>query len=768
MDPFAEPEMSLADRIRQNVRETVGVGDAALTMGKNMAVQPVAAWRAMADLLRGRGVKNAVRNAESFQERVAGGPKTIEGGRYLEKTGELIKGATQPLTDITDWIGERSPVVGGLAMAGMAAVDPLKIKALAKGLRGAKQLTIPGIKPRSAPELALQELSDAERGLTAKTDLVYDQYSRPNIGNPRRAGPHTIVHPDVPTDEGHQMLEGARERLQGARTRYSGAVARAEAEPQWQLMDELRAGRSPQESLADTLRRETELLNLKTTTPIDAPGGLIQERSGGILDIPEAGRSGTDRTRISPEADQALQQRMDQRRDSRQLVRQLRQAQAHMDNVPEPEIPAWVRNSTELPTSLNPQPAPAGAEWWNKALNVDPNAAPESVAAFLRAAKEQPEIFQFGGMPQNARSLEDFAKEFGDRAGKRIHIEREYGNDEPEYIDVEKTHGRYEHMRDSDGNIIEDDLEHSPGDYPMYDEYGDVKKIKKGLDEKGNPIKVKRRAEGGEPLRDRYGDIEREPRESEGGEYVRDENGNIKWTKEPNDDYSGNDTDKITMRVPGQGYIEVTDWDGSEPMTHATQAGKAGALLYQTLLAHASKEGITMGVDSLTSDNQLRLLSNTLANAARTGENPRDVTGTLSGRRPRATGYAPGDRIWQALAGETDARLANHPEGDPNAIGFTPESFTHRGQPIEAQDIHDRIEEFSPGFRGPQGTKVGPKTLMQNAVFKWLENASPEQAEQVAREWPKRFGKPLFSAAGAGVGTATLADLLRQDQEAQD
>ena len=52
---------------------------------------------------------------------------------------------------------------------------------------------------------------------------------------------------------------------------------------------------------------------------------------------------------------------------------------------------------------------------------------------------------------------------------------------------------------------------------------------------------------------------------------------------------------------------------------------------------------------------------------------------------------------------------------------------------------------------------------MRSAVFKWLEKASPEEAEAAARNW-SRIGGPLFGVGGLGV----LVNAMREDEKRTD
>ena len=320
----------------------------------------------------------------------------------------------------------------------------------------------------------------------------------------------------------------------------------------------------------------------------------------------------------------AFNERQEQRLASRRLLRELQQAADAIS----PEItdlahmkPAWAHQLTQSPLQRASGPLPADAGWWNQALNVDPDAVEPGVMAFLKAIRDDASAFQYGTMPKGAHSIEDFADAFGERAGKRIDVDYEPGDGAEAKIEVKETHGRGEVMRDHHGDYKQEPKLHEPGDSPMYDEYGDVKKVKVDIDEEGNPIKKKRVAEGGEPVREggRYGGDEKYRYiKSEGGEPMRDERGNVKSEWKDNPDYTGDDT--MYLRA-GQGdEIKVEGWGGDEPTVYAMDAGKNGALLYQTLLAHASKAGQTIGASGLTQDNALRILSNTLADfTPRTG-----------------------------------------------------------------------------------------------------------------------------------------------------
>lgn len=619
---------------------------------------------------------------------------------------------------------------------------------------------------RTRREVAKQNLIDAER---ARIEAVEAQSASERTRRARNElSGNDYRQPDPALAA--QELE-AQAATDAARHRFMGESSVEDARRNfYEPIEQLRAGRSPDEALEASLARERRILDLKATQPLNLGDelGVMERAPGAGFDVPMLGRWGVHGNDLPPEAAGAIGANAQALRQQRELVRQLREANDAVNPIPEDiSAPAWAMNLTDSPTGRGMGGAPAGEDWWNKALNVDPSAPPDSVRAFLEAARENPDaLLQYGGMPgPEVRSLEDFAEHFGDRAGKRIHVERgepDYDNYEPEYIKTEKprTHGRYESMRDENGDWIMEDKAHDMGDFPMHDEYGNVKKVEaKGPTEDGEPLKVKRRAEGGEPRRDEYGDVKQQTKESEGGEPMYDDRGREKYeeVKVENPDYSGPPSDEGEVKLRGpKGEIVITDFDG-DPSVYAMNAKGDGALLYQTLLAHASREGMQFPSNpGLTYDNKLRLLSNALPNWVRSGVNPRGVSHTSSGARPPATGYADGPRMMQAIAGETDARLAKYGK-NPEAVQFTGDGFTVNGERAGLDDIEGQLEDLT-DFRR---TKVGQKTLMQNAVFKWLEKATPEQAKKAASEWREKIGGPLFGIAGA----TTLAGVLREQHQ---
>lgn len=118
-------------------QELAGLGDTALTMGKNMVMQPVAGYAGLLDLARGRGLGSAV-NAIDNTQALAGGPSTREGARNLQAVGDTIGLLTEPLQAGVDVVGDASPLAGA-ALAGMgAAFDPTKLGRVGKAAKAAK------------------------------------------------------------------------------------------------------------------------------------------------------------------------------------------------------------------------------------------------------------------------------------------------------------------------------------------------------------------------------------------------------------------------------------------------------------------------------------------------------------------------------------------------------------------------------------------------------------------------------------------------------
>lgn len=556
------------------------------------------------------------------------------------------------------------------------------------------------------------------------------------------------------------QLSSARASVHEARA----GLARGERE---RIGEQVRALRG-QEASPDLIEQEgrmREIAQLASTKPI------VDESNAVYRWNPETGYEDVGGNRVSearmrdtaPEQmalrDRAVQESIMARREANQLRSFLEDDPRYN---PTPVTPEW---TAQLPQGghANLNPDPAGLEWWNRQLGVtdykaDPGAMNrEAVAQFFEDVRTNPAAFQYGvEPPSNIRDLEGMAAHFGRQSGKKIDVDIEGGygeSDEPYKIKVPKEHGRGEVMRDRYGDYKQFQKEHERGDYPMYDEYGDVKMVETvGPPREGEEFaKKKRVAEGGEPLRDYRGDEKYGFKKSEGGEPVRDERGRQKYTEEENPDYdSGGEQEEAKLRVRGEGgALTVTYPESGEASMGATAVGKSekspGALLYQTVLADAVRRGIDIGSFGLTSDNQLRLLSNTVSNYARMGENPRSVAGTLSGRAPAARGRAEGPELMRAEAGETRARI-----GDEKAdrIAFDGENFTVDGQTVSADKILDAVG-FKAGSRN-----VGQKGAMRMAFYEWLRGVDPETASKAAKGWGKHGAIFTSIVGAAGLGAA--------------
>ena len=547
-------------------------------------------------------------------------------------------------------------------------------------------------------------------------------------------------------------------------------------------IDELQQGRTPDEDLRATLLRENDILQAKERRRRNEPPDLPYSES--------------------EENDYGLRQQQGRVRSVYQALDQAN------ETPPQQPKPLWAYEAGQLPSRRDISRIPQARDWPpgefpDAAVYLPPKNAEESmfkppdpahtVAAFLREAQKRPEMFQYGGAPpRGTDTIEDWAQHMGEQAGQRIQVK--YKGIDPSAVDeydepykIEKTHGEGEVMRDQYGDIKQEPKEHDFGDAPMYDEQGNVKKDKVGLDEEGNPIKEQREAQGGEPWRDRYGDQKYRFTKSTGGETVYDERGDPVEIENP--DYRPPDPQGRTMILSTQdpktgrsGNISTEGWDGDEPETLATAANGQGALLYQTLFGQAAREGRTLPSNSgLTYANTLRLLQNGLVTAAREGRNPRGMYGTSSGTRAPAERYgqsrpAQGPDIWRALTGETESRLTDTDrrgyEGLQHRIQFDPErGFLADNEPISQSDINRRIREFSPlvqkieGEAGAEPTRVGAKTLQQAAMYRWLEKATPEEAAEVAKNWA--YG-PMFGALGATGLAGAVASQLRDDGSKTD
>lgn len=636
------------------------------------------------------------------------------------------------------------------------------------------QATLPGIKPLTRAQQTEQDAADIARK-TAAIDPEAAQLARDQAANRGRA--------QIAEVEGQRIARLLRQRPTGGSEPTATALDREEellrlksAAPEYvwptraestqrELVEQLRTQHRAAQHSQGIRDAEAEIARLRSerTTPNETIEDALR-REGDIL------RHKLDTPGLNT-PQEARQRQMD-------TVRELRRAAIFKANEMTPDtrpgpIPNWAEQLTELPTTRGIERggmAPAGADWWNKQFNINPDEPPASVAAFLRNVRDVPEAFQYGTMPKGAHSLEDFAEAFGEKAGKRIGVKQTWDtaddyDEEPYKIKVKKEHGRGELMRDRYGDYkySDDPKEHEWGDKPMYDEQGNVKKkeLFGPVRPDDEPLLVKKRAQGGEIKRDEYGNEKYPLAKSEGGEPMRDERGRIKYTEKENPDYNPPPEEDTTYlyvgpRRSGEREIKITGYEsGDRPTVYAIDADKEGALLYQTLFAHASQEGKRLGVETLTKDNQFRMLSNALANAARTGTNPRDVSRTTSGARPKATGFAPGERIWQAETGESEARLGSDVA---DKLRFDGSQFhMPGGGAMSPKEIADRLDEFSPDVAS---TKVGLKSLMRGAVYRWLENATPEQAAQAAKNWGK-VGQPLFGLGASGVAAALAAQLRR-------
>ena len=803
----------------------VGVGavENALTLGSGIVTEPFAGLTGLAagatDLLQGRGFERAGESAreviEDVRERGTYAPRSDVGQRGLENIGTAMEQASRPVsTYAIEPIAAHSPA---LAAGLVAAADVVGPKGKPKGAPkpkprfdpGSPQQLIPGIEPLSLDQAAAQAqgayaqalrdmtFEDMNRGLRFEYDpdwtgaaLGSSQLQpgawNPDFIEPRAAStvgkrqvnqirgsrifrrdledansPRTVpdamdsmIHENsglAQHEVGEENFQQMMARAEALRAAEREAMARGEeaAITQARVMNErIRRGRaelaepgiSPQqrimvnEQMLNALRnRPVEVSNERVRMMVPTPGeGLMS---------PVEWRDLLGHSTLPPE--DVTRQISDKAR----IVRQLR-------GEPEPTPPYRMNPSRQPSERRASLPEVEGR---------DPNQMNrEAVDAFLTEAQNVEPLFQYGLMPpRSVRSLEDFAEHFGEQAGKRIDVDWSYADsDEPSKIKVEKEHGRGEVMRDRYGDYKYETAD--PGD-KLRDEYGDVKKKEVelvGPPEEGEDILLgykPKRAQGGEFNYDEEGN----PiyRKSEGGEPVRDERGRVKEEWRDNPDYRGSDIDEAELSVPREGSISIQYGDPAY-MT-ATSAGKSGQLLYQTALAHASREGIDIDTGSLTDINQYRLLANVLSNIARSGENPRSVTGTSSGLASRARGRAQGPEVWRAEAEEARARLLRSGV-EPDRVRFDPErGFSIDGKPASPDDIKVNINELSPlaGRQSGSSGGVGQKSLMRNAVFQWLRNATPEDAQRVAAKWPKEWG-PLFA------GISALAVLGNEEEEA--
>lgn len=829
---------AVANKLRMLREMGIGAGETALSLGSSMAAKPIAGlsglYAGAKELRRshdfgsaGQAARDAIADT---QESGSYAPRSDVGSRGVENVNSVVEPISTTLRQMfVDPYGDL-PVIGPTLGAGMLAATELigpKGKARAGKPHPTKLITEPnspqGVLPGVEPLTPQQALATAVAArLRAKEAANFDTPSRHFQYNPgarqydvtahfgesedgtrmRTAGPHgsemTHQMPDV--DElyargAHETAERMIDKHEAVQNADADVLTAKHGVVQENIGNEtaeiqrLREQAAAEQDPARRTEIEREIYHAIRNKPIaDDAGAWRAPPSQDVRPPRQYDYDAVVGERRPPPGDLVVgreQQLMDQQRS---LVEALREQRAVEDFTRDPEYeqPSWVQqleaqhpgNEGTLirrhPTKENS--LPAKQSWWEDYFGVGPDSMRrDSVDAFLKEARKNPDILQYGTMPPGVSDIEDMAEAMGKRTGKRIRIDKEGSVDpddyEPETIEQPKTHGRGEVMRNEYGDYKEEERTHDRGDSPMYDDRGDVKKV----EVKGPPIEgeeavyAKRRAEGGEPKRDDSGDQQYDYIKSEGGEKVRDERGRVKYEEVDNPDYGSRGSDNPeTMRlsVPNEGEIKVT-YDADEPASvYAMRGGDVGSLLYQTLLGAASKTGETFGpASSLTSVNQLRLLNNSLANWVRTGENPRDVAGTAAGKSTALEGYAKGPELWRALsesARERVRRAAPEDEnakvgGNPDAVTFHPErGFEIHGKAVDdpVAAINANIEELSPGLVVPPGMKtsstgVGATTLMKKAVFDWVRRASPDEAVKVAREW-KRFG-PIFAVAGVSL-----------------
>jgi hypothetical protein len=391
----------------------------------------------------------------------------------------------------------------------------------------------------------------------------------------------------------------------------------------------------------------------------------------------------------------------------------------------------------------------------------------EAVEQFLTAAGENPDILQYGlAPPPEVRGIGKMARHFGQKAGEDISldIERRYADDPDEAPEIEKRHGRGEVMRDRYGDPK---MEEFAEGEKLRDDRGDIKTEEVELvgpptAEAFDPAYAGAPAlYGDKPVRARGGEMRIDEdgnpvyRKSRGGELYRDERGRSEMIE--NENYRGEieEGERWTMSIPGKGSGElIADiYESGEPMSiDATGVGKGkgGDLLYQTILADASRGDYEIGGTSLTSDNQLRLGANVLANVVRMGVNPRETGGMTSGNaNVRLRGQAEGPEVFLANVEETKHRLRRS-NVEPDRVRFDGADFTVDGVVTDPKDLMKAIN-WEPGRKS-----IGQKTLMRMAFFDWLRGTAPEEAARAAASW-KKHG-PLFSMGGAtALGAAALS-----------
>lgn len=800
MGEYADALMNI---LRSQRDVGVGFGENALALGTGMGAQVAGGLHGISDLVRGRGVEKAAKSAQDTSERFTYEPRSDVGKRGLQNIGTAIETATKPVMEnVVDPIGERSPALGAAILGGAALIGPKGAKAKVRAPHtprfdpGSVQQLIPGIEP-----LSLDQAHARARGelMRAQDAMSFDDPNRalrfeyePNW---RGGGPHYEMdfREGPKSDEGLHTYLGKRpvgritqrpipiaaleepssrtipqgefasggtvqaevgaenfQRMMALRDKLRAAEGEAQARGEEATMTRARAlnegiGRrrallkEPDINAEQRLGLEEEILNKMRRRPMDVGGGRILEPTPGEGQFSNITWQDLLGNNAQEQAQAYLREHPGRLDAQTRIVRRLRG---------EPE------------TTYEPRrPAPDRASL-SDVMGRDPNAmSRESVNAFLTGGRSNPELFQYGVMPgPEVRSLDDFARHFGEVSNEPIDVSWSHADsDEPSKIKTEKTHGRGEVMRDRYGDYK---LAEAEEGQVKYDDRGNpvTKEVEiAGPLEEGDRGPLVKEVEKTVPEGDAYMDEDGNYvyRKSEGGEPMRDERGHVKEEWQDNPDYTNSEFDEAQLSSP-HGHIDIRYDDPA--YISATEAGKKGGqLLYQTALAHASRAGIDIGGGSLTDINAYRLLSNVLSNIARTGKNPRDVAGTSSGMAERARGQAKGPEVWRAEAEEGRSRLLAV-GADPDRLQFDPEKgFTLDGKPASPDDVKMNLGELSPSMarRGSYGG-VGQKSLMRNAVFQWLRNATPEDAQRVAAKWPKEWG-PIFAGVGAlGVGVGAL------------
>lgn len=602
------------------------------------------------------------------------------------------------------------------------------------------------------PNVGMEARADVTRAHTQPTRRVDVDNIDPNVSSTPEAFLRQGAGEDF--DRAARQLERVRDKTQdfvrseGALNRQIGVEDRAAAQAR---IDQLRARGVPEDP-AGISQHYRDLLEAKTAKPIiGAEDVYTYNRPRDDFTAPGRYDMAAETPEIRNKAEDQRVALAGARGQLQQSVRNERNIDEFVNpEVPDIEKPLWARELTDAP-SAGAQQAPAGADWW--AAQFQP-----PIEAFAGAARENPKAFQLGLDPGTS-DIDEIARIYSQRSGTPIRVEQVGGySDEPYKIEVPKEHGRGELMRDRWGEYKQFEKTHDRGDYPMYDESGEekMKELFGPTKEEGEPLMGVRRAAGGEPMRDTYGDQKYGFKKSQGGEPMLDERGDQKYYKKENPDYRGDEDEGMRIYSPGKGHITVTDPYGV-PNVDAMGApsGDIGQLLYQTLYSHAAANDVVVGGNSLTPANQFRLLGNALSAQLRHGKPVRDVRGTLSGAMPRATGAAKTPELWRAEMGEADARLAKA-GGDPDALTFDGEKFFYKGEPIQKGWLRENISTIAPGFKEQ---RLGEKSLMRSAVYKWLDSGvSSEQAAQAGRKWGD-FGPLFASFAGAtALGSALLGD----------